>query len=253
MSRLDEICLTVKELEWLYKPKKKGCAEWLAEIQADADRPAGTYHTNIMQWTCSCPVYLISRFLTCKHIVRQVNQCLGNKPLTNLEFFAKLCHQHLPPFFQIEGIHFIQSAPETMVRAPRKVLHTLADINTHPSEAASGEAAAEGATREHSPNLVTCASSPEYCNTSGLEEGSSSAMEESESNKGGGKKGSQLEEEHGDSRNVHGSALTDADSTNDSHVSHCACAFTYPADKYLIGIYYFKREKILEEELGHNH
>jgi hypothetical protein len=91
MSRPDEIRSTAKELEWMYKPRKtKGRAEWLAEIRADADRPAGTYHTDISRWTCSCPAYLISRFLTCKHIVRQVNRRLDDKPLTDLEFFAKL-------------------------------------------------------------------------------------------------------------------------------------------------------------------
>ena len=45
MSHPDEIRLTAKELEWMYKPRKtKGCAERLAEIRAGADRPAGTYH-----------------------------------------------------------------------------------------------------------------------------------------------------------------------------------------------------------------
>jgi hypothetical protein len=229
MSRPDEIRLMAKELEWLYKPKKtKGRAERLVQIQADADRPAGTYHTDIMRWTCSCPAYLISRFLTCKHIVRQINQRLDNKPLTDLEFFAKLRRQHSPPFFRIEGIHFIQSAPETVARAPRKVLRTLADINTHASEAPSSEGAVEDTTGEHSPDSVTRASSPEYCNTSSLEEGSSSAVEEGEGSERVGEEGSQVEEERGDSGNVRGSAFTDTDSTNDSHVSCCGCALHLP-------------------------
>jgi hypothetical protein len=91
MSCPDKICSTVKELEWMYKPRTtKGCAEWLAKIRADADRSAGTYHTDISRWTCSCLAYLISQFLTCKHIVCHVNQHLHNKPLIDLEFFAKI-------------------------------------------------------------------------------------------------------------------------------------------------------------------
>jgi hypothetical protein len=238
MSHPDKIRLTAKELEWLYKPKKtKGRTERLVEIQADADRPAGTYHTDIMWWTCSCPAYLISRFLACKHIVHQINQHLDNKPLTNLEFFAKLRCQHSPPFFRIEGIHFIQSAPEIVVRAPRKVLRTLADIDTHASEAASSEVAVEDTTGEHSHDSVTHASSPEYCNTSSLEEGSSSVVEEDEGSEGAGEEGrSQVDEEHGDSGNVHGSAFTDANSTNDGHISCCGCTLHLPcwqvADRY---------------------
>jgi hypothetical protein len=49
MSRPDEIRSIAKELEWMYKPTKmKGRAERLAEIRADADQPAGTYHTDIL-------------------------------------------------------------------------------------------------------------------------------------------------------------------------------------------------------------
>ena len=137
MSCPDKIHSTEKELEWTYKPRKtKGHAEQLAEIRADADRPAGTYHTNILWWTCSCPAYLTSRFLTCKHIVCQVNDHLNDKPLTNLEFFAKLRCQHSPPFFQIESIHFTPPAPEVVIRIPHTVLHTLANVDLHASRVA---------------------------------------------------------------------------------------------------------------------
>ena len=36
---------------------------------------------------CSCPSYLTSRFLLCKHLVRQANVSLGSKPCTDLRFF----------------------------------------------------------------------------------------------------------------------------------------------------------------------
>jgi hypothetical protein len=207
MSLPDEICLTAKELEWLYKPKKtKGRAERLAEIRADADRPAGTYHTDILRWTCSCPAYLLSRFLTCKHVVRQVNQRLDNKPLTDLEFFAKLHRQHSPPFFRIEGIHFTSPAPEAAPRAPRKVLRTLANVNLY-----ANQDAVEDATGEQSsePDITISRSSPEYCNTSGLEEGRSSEVEQfegSEDEEGGREVDSDSEKDSGNDR---GSVLAD--------------------------------------------
>jgi hypothetical protein len=122
--------------------------------------------------------------LTCKHIVRQVNQCLENKPLTDLEFFAKLRRQHLPPFFRIEDIHFTPLAPEMAVRAPCRVLHMLADINLHASgksvRSPTESSNVEDATDDHSSEpdiIISRASSPEYCNTSSLEQGSSSGVE----------------------------------------------------------------------------
>ena len=56
-------------------------------------------------WTCSCPAYLISRFLLCKHLVREANNKLSNKPLTDLKFFLNLRRHHYPPFYLIPGIH----------------------------------------------------------------------------------------------------------------------------------------------------
>ncbi|KAF8151411.1 hypothetical protein B0H34DRAFT_678047 [Crassisporium funariophilum] len=46
--------------------------ERLAQITAKEVRNHGTHHTNVKHWTCSCLSYLASRFLLCKHLVRQI-------------------------------------------------------------------------------------------------------------------------------------------------------------------------------------
>ena len=80
-------------------------AERLAQIAEEEKRNPGTHHTSIDKWTCSCPSYLTSRFLLCKHLVRQANISLSNKPCTDLRFFSKLCRARHAPFYSIPGIH----------------------------------------------------------------------------------------------------------------------------------------------------
>jgi hypothetical protein len=110
MSRCDEHRLVEKQLEWLKKTKKtKGRAERLAELDEEENRPRGKYLTEIDRWTCSCPAYLISRFLLCKHLVREANQILEDAPLTNLTFFFNLRRERFPPYYKIEGVHYDNS------------------------------------------------------------------------------------------------------------------------------------------------
>jgi hypothetical protein len=61
--------------------------------------------TDVQRWTCSCPAYLISRFLLCKHLVRIVNETLPDDPRTDLHFFLNLRRQHYLPYYLIPGIH----------------------------------------------------------------------------------------------------------------------------------------------------
>lgn len=86
--------------------KGKAREERLAQIAADLQRMAGTYHTSIETWTCSCPAYLISRFLTCKHLVREAEKKIGSKE-NDLGFFRNLRRNHHAPYFRIKGIHVI--------------------------------------------------------------------------------------------------------------------------------------------------
>jgi hypothetical protein len=107
MSKPDEQCNIEQQLAVLKSAKKsKGRAEKLAELEADAERPSGTYHTDIGRWTCSCPSYLISQFLLCKHIARTVNARIpGFNPRDDLGFFTSLRRNRLPPFYYILHIH----------------------------------------------------------------------------------------------------------------------------------------------------
>jgi hypothetical protein len=99
MSKSDEQRNIERQLEVLRSSKKmKGRAERLAELEAEAERLNGTYHTDVDRWTCSCPSYLISRFLLCKHLIRTANTRMkGFDPKDDLAFFACLQRNHFPP------------------------------------------------------------------------------------------------------------------------------------------------------------
>ena len=129
MSCTDEHRLVMKELKlWKTPANTKGRAERLAEIAEEEQRQSGTYHTDLQQWTCSCPAYLISRFLLCTHLVRLANTALDNKPLTSLRFFFDLQRCHHPPYYSIPGIHEFTSdtdaeddAVEILILGPKRV------------------------------------------------------------------------------------------------------------------------------------
>ncbi|EJD34591.1 hypothetical protein AURDEDRAFT_76042 [Auricularia subglabra TFB-10046 SS5] len=86
LSKPDALRNMQKELKVLLQ-KGKGVkfaqarADRLAELEADRSRPHGNYHTDLQRWTCSCPSYLINRFLLCKHIVREAAPLLGDVPM----------------------------------------------------------------------------------------------------------------------------------------------------------------------------
>ncbi|KAJ3979402.1 hypothetical protein F5890DRAFT_1421394 [Lentinula detonsa] len=115
MSKPDEWRLMSKELvcrkkgvSGQLKPHEK--EERLTNIEAEKVRPKGSYHTNIDNMTCSCPSFTLSRWLLCKHLVRQVNEKTGNAPLNNLPFFRALRRNHYPPFYIIPGVHMAMPA-----------------------------------------------------------------------------------------------------------------------------------------------
>ncbi|KAJ6537913.1 hypothetical protein B0H19DRAFT_860802, partial [Mycena capillaripes] len=82
LGRTDEHRLVEKELMMLKTAKnKKNRAERLDQIAAEVEREPGEYSTLIEDWVCSCPAFLISRFLLCKHLVREANKKLNNKPI----------------------------------------------------------------------------------------------------------------------------------------------------------------------------
>jgi hypothetical protein len=130
-SRPDELRRMKKELTLLQSvPKgtrqrreRQQQLEWARE---ESRRLAGSYFTSLEQWTCSCPSFLISRFLSCKHLVREANRALGTDR-HGLDFFKNLRRHHTSPFYHLPGIH---SNPDVLV-APSPEPPTTGTTN-HP-------------------------------------------------------------------------------------------------------------------------
>ena len=222
MSRPDDIRNVARELEWLYKPvKTKGRAERLAQIRAEVDRPAGSYQTDIKRWTCSCPAYLISRFLTCKHIVRLVNEHIRLDPKSNLEFFAALRRHHYPPFYHIPGVHqeATSTTHEPAPRVPQRILRTL----DTPEVLITEQGDTDGGDQVHHQILIPDRDAPDdfgEADSSSVVE-SNYMLESSEA--GGGESDNDnnvnVEGDSEDHVNDRGSVLTEADgSTDESRV-----------------------------------
>ena len=133
MSKSDEQRNIECQLEVLRSSKKmKGHTECLAELEAKAKCLNSTYHIDVNRWTCSCPLYLISQFLLCKHLICTTNtQIEGFDPKDDLAFFASLQQNHFPPFYHIPTLYHIQhsnSAPVVREKPVQKVLRTLEAI-----------------------------------------------------------------------------------------------------------------------------
>lgn len=97
--------------------KGKARTERLAQLAEDEKRQPGTHHTSLEAWTCSCRAYLLSRFLTCKHLVRQAEMKIGSKE-NDLKFFRELRCNHRPPYYNISGIHAPPSTPPLVDPTP---------------------------------------------------------------------------------------------------------------------------------------
>ena len=74
----------------LKKPKWWGefTKEW---VQASNKALNGSYETNTTTWTCSCPAYMRSRFLICKHLINGAS-CPA---------YRSLVRNRRPPFLQV--------------------------------------------------------------------------------------------------------------------------------------------------------
>ncbi|KAJ7462856.1 hypothetical protein FB451DRAFT_1494892 [Mycena latifolia] len=116
-SRSDEHRRVAKELQVLKSaPGTKGRAERLEHLADDETREPGTYATDIQKWVCPW----INRFLMCKHLIREANKLLDNRPLTKLRFFLDLRWNHFPPYYSIPGIH-AATEPDDADKAVPKV------------------------------------------------------------------------------------------------------------------------------------
>jgi hypothetical protein len=144
MSASDEQRLVRKELA-IRKGNLTGKAreERLAQIAAEEARDHGTHHTNVEHWTCSCLSYLTSRFLLCKHLVRQVNFTLKDRPLTSLAFFAKLSRARSVPFYSIPGIHTPESGDTDSEDGQAIEIHLLGGHSSRSRSSSSRSASAQ--------------------------------------------------------------------------------------------------------------
>ena len=114
--------------------KAKGHAEHLAELEAEAEHLSSAYYTNVNAWTCSCPPYLISWFLLCKHLIHTANTHMtGFNPKHDLGFFASLWWNHFPLFYHLSALHdSLQpiNVASAMDKMPvQKILRTLQDVS----------------------------------------------------------------------------------------------------------------------------
>lgn len=77
--------------------------EWIRE-QESAE--PGTYGTSLEDWTCSCPSYLVSRFLLCKHLARLAKaRMAANDVKLTLHTYYELHRERTTPFYRFPGIH----------------------------------------------------------------------------------------------------------------------------------------------------
>lgn len=95
--------------EAIHQMTKKSVAwrqERLSQIREAFSSEPGTYRTCIVDWTCSCPSYLVSRFLLCKHLVREANALLAaNDARLSLRSFYDLRRERSIPFYRIPGVN----------------------------------------------------------------------------------------------------------------------------------------------------
>jgi hypothetical protein len=129
MSASDEMMRMKKELVIRKSCPKNSKArlrrqELLELARQDTQRPPGTYITSLANWTCSCPSYLVSRFLICKHLVREVNTVFRTRR-HGMTFFRSLRRHHETPFYRISGIHANPDAPRPLP-PPTTSSHALA-------------------------------------------------------------------------------------------------------------------------------
>ncbi|KAG8900052.1 hypothetical protein FRC00_000052 [Tulasnella sp. 408] len=109
MSQPDATRRAKKEKKLLLANPKSSAAkqrreEQLGWLREEAEQSEGQYRTALLNWTCSCPSFLLNRFLFCKHLVRAANAKLGtNRP--GFAFFKELRRFHTRPFYRIAGVH----------------------------------------------------------------------------------------------------------------------------------------------------
>jgi hypothetical protein len=144
MSKPDPIRYIERSLTVLKLPANThDRTERLAQIRQEAGQPRGNYHINLNLWTCSCPAFLVSRFLLCKHLVRATNNRLGTNLNANIDFFISLKRNHTAPYYEIKGVNtnHDNKIPDLPTSVTRKVLRytSVSEADTSEVEVALGD------------------------------------------------------------------------------------------------------------------
>lgn len=130
VNAVPSIDIHLRQLKGTFRPGREDMlAEWQRDLKKEWEEPGKTdeegaaarrprdegfatmlwdrcevppwWTLDLESWTCSCPVYALSRFMMCEHLVRLVNARLAAMPnfrRTELAFHAGLRRFHTEPF-----------------------------------------------------------------------------------------------------------------------------------------------------------
>src|SRR6185295_5968837 len=129
--------------------RNRGFPSWWQNFKKDWDRVAiadiepgmeDRYHIDVSNWVCSCPAYLNSRYLLCKHLVAKKNGRLF------MPTYAETIRRHDYPFliFEKDNLPIINPMNNPWVR-----LRHETDEETDVNEAVSSNSMIRQETFEH--------------------------------------------------------------------------------------------------------
>lgn len=94
-----------RELSSWRKPFKKLWRDMETRLTAETDVIDSRYRPNVSRWTCTCPAFVLGRFLICKHLIQMVHRV----PTT---FFLEVQRQRTLPFWSHLALRPLVDAPQ---------------------------------------------------------------------------------------------------------------------------------------------
>ena len=92
--KLDRLLVETGRFRELCSWRKDYKKEWHTLERREVTLPINdAYRPNTEQWTCTCPAFVVSRFLICKHLVQHVQRV---PPI----FFLEVKRQRTTPFWR---------------------------------------------------------------------------------------------------------------------------------------------------------
>nr|GAT46378.1 predicted protein [Mycena chlorophos] len=84
------------------------------ENRGVSDRVDDTYRPDVKRWVCSCPAFLTSRFLICKHLIRLVK-------VVPTRFFREVQRQRTVPFWRHPDLMPVDDEDQDPVPQPQQL------------------------------------------------------------------------------------------------------------------------------------